>query len=204
MVDTTVKSFGAAFRELPAVTQFCDINLMKPKTHPNPRGHTNMDTQKQRKRIYVDQAVQGGIVARLVVLWLASTMVAAGVWFLLEFFANPTQGFAYYLAGAWQQILPLVLSFAVTLPIAVLLLVRFTHRFVGPLVRLRGMMHDVARGREVPTLAFRENDYWHELAADFNSINEKLAGAKRRVSELEAQLAAAEPSRTNPTLAASN
>jgi hypothetical protein len=148
-----------------------------------------MDPKKLRKRLYVDRHVQGGIVARLMFLWLASTALAVGVWFLMQFFANPTEGFAYYLANAWRQVFPLVLAFAVTLPIAVLHLLRFTHRFAGPVVRLRRMMHQLASGQQVSNLKFRDHDYWQDLADDFNQIATALTAARRRVAELEQQLA---------------
>lgn len=147
-----------------------------------------MAQPKKRKRIYVDQHVQGGIVVRLVLLWVASTAVAVGVWFVMQFFADPTQGFAFYLDGAGNTLLPLVLAFGVTLPIAVLQLLRFTHRFAGPVVRLRRMMKDLADGQDVPTLKFRPNDYWLDLADEYNRIASALKESRSRVAELEKQL----------------
>ena len=147
-----------------------------------------MAPQKKRKRIYVDRHVQGGIVVRLVLLWLASTALAVGVWFVMQFFSDPTLGLRHYLSGAGKTLLPLLLAFAVTLPIAVLKLLRFTHHFAGPVVRLRRMMTLLANGQEVPTLKFRDNDYWQDLAEEFNRIAENLNESRNRIAELEEQL----------------
>lgn len=145
-----------------------------------------MADQFKRKRIYVDRGVQGGIVARLVVLWVGSTAVATAVWVVMQFFADPTGGIDQYLENAGRHIAPLLLAFAVTLPIALLQLLRFTHRFAGPVVRLRRMMKELASGQEVPHLKFRDGDYWPELAEQFNVIAQQLTEARRRVAELEA------------------
>lgn len=159
-----------------------------------------MSNQFKRKRIYVDRGVQGGIVTRLVVLWVGSTAVAAGVWFVMQFFADPTGGIDRYLESANQNITPLALAFAVTLPIAVLQLLRFTHCFAGPVVRLRRMMTELASGQEVPHLKFRDGDYWPELAEQFNLIAQDLTKARKRVAELEAELAERNPRELTPTV----
>ncbi len=147
-----------------------------------------MGGMNQRKRIYVDRHVQGGIVVRLVLLWLASAGLAAGVFFFMQFCANPTEGLASYVLGAWRHLFPLVLAFVVTLPMAVLHLLRFTHRFAGPIVSLRRAMHDLASNRDVAELKFRDRDYWKDLADEFNRAAALMAETRARVAELEAEL----------------
>jgi nitrogen fixation/metabolism regulation signal transduction histidine kinase len=69
--------------------------------------------------------------------------------------------------------------------------VQFTNRFAGPVLRLRAAMRQVARGEAAPPLSFRDDDFWQELAADFNRIAARLsneskrpaAAAKREVEE---------------------
>lgn len=148
-----------------------------------------------RKRIYVDRHVQGGIVARLAALWIATMALAIGLGLLTQFFANPTEGLAPFLDDAWRNIVPLLLAFAVTLPIAVLHLLRFSHRFAGPIVRLRRGMQALANGLEAAPMQFREHDYWQDLAEEFNRIRSRLEKATQRVAELEAQVAESTPSK---------
>lgn len=157
------------------------------QAHP-PMAEREKSQHKKRQRIYVDQHVQGGIVVRLVALWVASTAVAVAVWFVMQFFADPTQGLAFYLAGAGKTLFPLLLAFGVTLPIAILQLLRFTHRFAGPVVRLRRMMHELANGDDVPTLKFRPNDYWQDLADEYNRAATALKESRARIAALEKQL----------------
>lgn len=144
-----------------------------------------MATVTKRKRIYVDRHVQGGIVLRLVALWVASIVLATVLWFVLQFFANPTEGFEFYLENTRMHVVPLVMAFAVTMPIAILQLLKFTHRFAGPVVRLRRMMRELADGEQVPTLKFREGDYWLDLADEFNRIATTITELRARVDQLE-------------------
>lgn len=145
--------------------------------------------KKLRKQIFVDPQVQGGIVARLMGLWIAASALAIVVALLLQFFANPTGGISKYLSEMGQHLLPLVMAFAVTLPIAVLHLLRFTHRFAGPVVRLRRSLSELAAGKNPPRLKFRDGDYWQEMAGHFNNVANTLAESQARVAELEAQIA---------------
>ena len=60
------------------------------------------------------------------------------------------------------------------LPILALDFLQFTNRFAGPVLRLRAAMRQVARGEAAPPLSFRDDDFWQELAADFNRIAGRL------------------------------
>ncbi|MGI9456341.1 MAG: hypothetical protein ACR2NU_07250, partial [Aeoliella sp.] len=71
------------------------------------------------------------------------------------------------------------------LPLAILHILRFTHRFAGPIVRLRRSMRELAAGEAPPRLKFRDLDYWQELADDYNSLADALTEARARIVELE-------------------
>jgi hypothetical protein len=45
-----------------------------------------------------------------------------------------------------------------------------SNRFVGPLVRLRRSMRKLARGEHVDPICFRDNDFWHDFANEFNAV----------------------------------
>lgn len=125
---------------------------------------------------------------QLVSLWLASIALALLLSLLLQYFANPIVDFADFLHRAGGYLLPFLLAFAATAPIAVHLILRFTHRFAGPIVRLRSEMAQLAAGGSPPPIRFREKDYWQDLAGNFNQIAGDLEKSRRRVNELESQL----------------
>jgi hypothetical protein len=63
----------------------------------------------------------------------------------------------------------------ILLPIVMLDVMRLSNRFVGPVVRLRNGLREVAEGRPAQPLNFRDDDFWRELATDFNRAAARLA-----------------------------
>ena len=81
---------------------------------------------------------------------------------------------------------PTVLAVLVLAPIFLRDLCKLTNRFAGPLVRLRRAMKDLADGREVAPIHFREGDFWQDLADDFNRAAERVQSVET-ASEHELQ-----------------
>ena len=69
---------------------------------------------------------------------------------------------------------PTLLAVLALAPILIRDLCRLTNRFAGPMVRLRRAMHDLAEGREVSPIHFRERDFWKDLVIDFNRVVERV------------------------------
>jgi hypothetical protein len=59
-------------------------------------------------------------------------------------------------------------------------MVQMSNRVAGPIVRLRGAMRQLAEGRPVAPLRFRENDFWREMADEFNAIAAQLQASRQR------------------------
>ena len=59
---------------------------------------------------------------------------------------------------------PVVIVSLLLLPLVIFDMIRFSNRFVGPLLRLRRSMRQLARGQRVEPLKFRSNDLWQDLA----------------------------------------
>ncbi len=145
-----------------------------------------------RQRKFVDFAVQGGIVARLVAYWFATVGISLSLAMVIGWFSNPLAPLAQQWARQMQLIWPLLLATFMVLPIAVLGLVRFTHRFAGPVLRLRRCLNDLADGRAVAPLKFRKGDFWPELADAFNRVVAMKESLQTRPRSLRAELADSE------------
>jgi hypothetical protein len=147
-----------------------------------------MKQNYKRHRILVDREVQGGIAWRLTLHWVATAIVALSLTVLLQFFADPSTTLIGHLTTRADRWAPVMIAFTLTLPIAVLNLVRFAHNFAGPVVRLRRMMRELAAGEDVGPLKFRDGDCWNGLADDFNALLETMnelraqAGAKSQAA----------------------
>ncbi len=136
----------------------------------------------RRQKIYVDWQVQGGIVFRLAIIWLLTTTIAVFLSALLQFSRNPAIGLEAYLADSSRYWIPTLMAFGAMLPMAGLSVVRFTHRFAGPIVRLRRVMRELADGQTLQPISFREKDYWHDLATEFNRVAEELTRLREEVA----------------------
>ena len=61
------------------------------------------------------------------------------------------------------------------LPVFVMDTIKLSHRFAGPIFSLRREMREVADGKPPQKLQFRQGDFWHDLADDYNAMIARLA-----------------------------
>ena len=54
-----------------------------------------------------------------------------------------------------------------------------TNRFAGPMFRLKRLMQQAAAGEHVEPITFRDDDYWHEFANDFNQLIVRMESLAR-------------------------
>lgn len=144
-----------------------------------------MEQNDRRQKGALRLPIQKVIAFRLVVHWFAAAIVAIVLTLILQFFTNPTLGAeerATLRALTWG---PMALAFLAAAPIAALDMARFSHSLAGPIVRLKRVVGELADGKRVPPVKFRKNDHWHDLAAEFNRLNDEVT----RLRAIEAQQA---------------
>jgi hypothetical protein len=59
---------------------------------------------------------------------------------------------------------------------------RFSNRFVGPMVRFRRALNQLAQGESPDLVTLRDNDYWSDVAADINEITARMAKSTRQTT----------------------
>ena len=147
--------------------------------------------KKKRSRVFVDKNVQGALARRVTLYWAiclwATFCVLAGFPIVVTFLAGieyaPSAG--ELLHTSWLRFWPMLVASAFVLPIIVWDVMRVSHRFAGPMIRLRHAMRDLAEGKEVPAVTFREGDYWTEFADHFNRVGERLGQIETADAEVE-------------------
>ena len=77
-----------------------------------------------------------------------------------------------------KEYYPPLLIFLLLLPVAAWDAVKVSHRVVGPLVRIRHGLQQLAAGQPVQPVRFREGDYLLELRDDFNAMLNALGGPR--------------------------
>jgi hypothetical protein len=127
-----------------------------------------------RKRRFVDRDVQGRLVLAALRYWTMSVLIVAGLSLVGWVFVYP--GIGAFLSGSspGANYLPMfatALGAAVLMvPVAVIDLIRLSHRFAGPMVRLRRSLAILSQGGDPGPLEFRNGDFWKELASEYNEV----------------------------------
>jgi hypothetical protein len=131
-----------------------------------------------RKKTFVDPKVQGALVRRLVLHWFAFIAVAALVAFCLQVLSNPFKPIRAHAQDVWLTHGPFLLVMAFMLPVFIVDTIKLSHRFAGPIYRLRQTIRSLAKGGAYTPMKFRDVDFWQGLAEDFNEMITRLTSGK--------------------------
>lgn len=144
----------------------------------------------QRKRLFVDPAVQGAFVLRAVLYWIMCLVTVLLMLLFTSMLAEPARLFYPNADSVWFRHAPAALTVLLLLPVIAYDTVRLSNRLVGPVLRLRRGMRELAEGRPVTPINFREGDFWRDFADEFNAVSARLEYTQRRLAELEARQSA--------------
>ena len=144
-----------------------------------------MSKNPNRKKSYVDPQVQGALVKRLTCHWIGFFAVAAVIAFSLQVLANPFRPMSQHLQQLWWTQGPFLLVMVFLLPVFIVDTIRLSNRFAGPIYRLRQTIRGLAEGEPVRPLRFRDFDFWHGLAEDFNHMVDRLSNSEAETEDEE-------------------
>ena len=136
----------------------------------------------RRRTHFVDKDVQGALAIRVIVYWAACLwgifcVLAGFPVFVTSWLAPPgVPSPGEIVADTWSDFWPAMLASLLMLPLLIKDVIRTSNRFVGPFFRLRGAMRKLAEGEPVADIRFRKNDFWYEVAEDFNKIAARVNG----------------------------
>ena len=115
------------------------------------------------------------LLLRATLYWAVCLLVQV---LMIAFFAVVTSApdtFYSNLDELWAHLRLSLVAAALVLPLLLIDIVKLSHRWVGPIFRLRTSLQALSRGEPVTPIRFREGDYWQELAGDFNVISAELS-----------------------------
>ena len=144
----------------------------------------------RRKTIFVDAEVQGGLLRRVGLYWAGFTGFAALLLMLVNLLSRPDLSATDHLLAVLSRHWPLLLVSLAVLPFALYDMLRFSHRFVGPLARVRRDLERFAAGDRIGQFCFRHNDFefWQDLAVQINVLLNRVEEAERRAKTAESLL----------------
>jgi hypothetical protein len=129
-----------------------------------------------RRYWFVDPRLQGALIRRLVLYW-AACLAATGLMLWCSLAGTRPEALSHgQLGQVWVHFGPVVIVSLFLLPVMIVDVIRFSNRFVGPLLRLRRSMRQLARGEHVEPIEFRQGDYWLDLAEEFNAVVARTQG----------------------------
>ncbi len=140
-----------------------------------------------RKQLFVDPKVQGALIGRVVLYWIVCLITVTLMLLCWRILTGPARPFYTHFDAMWFHYGPALVASLLLLPLVIMDIVRLSNRFAGPLLRLRRAMRALARGEHVEPIHFRQGDFWHEFAEEFNGI-------LKRVQTLQAQPPTEKPS----------
>jgi nitrogen fixation/metabolism regulation signal transduction histidine kinase len=120
--------------------------------------------------------VQGALVRRLVLHWSAFVAVASVVAFCLQVLSNPFRPLEQHFQELWWTHGPFLMVMFFMLPVFIVDTIKLSHRFAGPIYRLRNTVRSLAQGERFQPIKFREFDFWQGLAEDFNAMMARFSG----------------------------
>ncbi len=141
---------------------------------------------KLRRQHWVDSRVQGTLVRRILLHWCAFfviTLMCVSVLQLL--LGDPNKTIAERIMSPGSGLLLIGVVMLALFPAFALDTIRFSNRFVGPIARLRRYMRELADGENITTLAFRDNDFWSEVADEFNQVVELVQEQAAEIEQLK-------------------
>ncbi len=127
---------------------------------------------KHRKKIWIESEVQGKLVLKCCLYWFFCISIIMLFVAIATVFSGKLQSAGELSIGIWRQFSPAILASILLLPIVVVDVIRTSHRFAGPVYRLKSEMKKMADGEEVAPIRFRKGDHWHDLAEEFNRLVE--------------------------------
>jgi hypothetical protein len=131
-----------------------------------------------RKKTFVDPKVQGALVRRLVLHWAAFIAVSGLVAFCLQVLSNPFTSIREHAQNVWWTHGPFLLVMVFMLPVFIVDTIKLSHRFAGPIYRMRQTIRSLAKGGAYTPMKFRDFDFWQGLAEDFNQMIERLSSGR--------------------------
>lgn len=128
----------------------------------------------RRAQYFIDGELQGTLLRRVVAYWLLALASFALGQLVVKLLWGASLDRAFLL-DALQMFLPALVIALLPLPLILSDLLRVTHRFAGPMLRIRRGLSELAQGGDPPPIAARAGDAWPQCVEDFNEVARRLS-----------------------------
>ncbi len=143
----------------------------------------NAQYKNSRTRLFVDR-IQTALVYRVLFILIGSTLFVTLPLAFLRTIFSPEQVWFAHLADIWQTHWQVFAMMLLIVPFVVYDLLKFSHRFAGPMSRLRRELDNAVNSRETLPVRFRDHDYWGEIGDNCTRLIERNRVLEKRLAEL--------------------
>jgi len=144
---------------------------------------------RKRKQKYVDTNVQGALLRRILLHWVAFFFVTALTVILMKsLIGDLNLTFMENVKNSIGEFSLIGVILLCLFPVFMLDTVRFSNRFVGPIGRLRRHLQELGREKSTQKCTFRDNDFWSEMAEEFNKVVDLVEQQDAEIARLKGQL----------------
>jgi len=133
--------------------------------------------QVRRSIFFNDREVQGALMLRIMLYWFFCLLSISLMLICWNAYVGPSRRFIDLFSDLYYRYGPALSASLILLPVVMMDVLRMSNRFVGPVLRLRKGLRDVAEGRPAQPLNFRDDDFWRDMATDFNHAAAHVARA---------------------------
>ncbi len=130
-------------------------------------------SRNKRSKQFVESAVQGALVRRMVCHWILVLVVSTFLLIGLRVLADPFQPLGTHFTAFIREHLFFILLMACMTPIFLWDTIKLSNRFAGPVMRVHRAMRDLNEGKAVKEVKLRQGDFWQKLADEFNCLLNK-------------------------------
>jgi hypothetical protein len=134
-----------------------------------------------RRHLFVDSSVQGRLLLRIAFYWFMCLLTVTLMVLCWAVLTGPRAPAAVILRDTFKTCGPALVASLFLLPMVLVDCNRFSNRFVGPILRFRGALGQLVDGKNVAPIKFRQNDFWHDVADNFNRLLEQMPDRGDRV-----------------------
>lgn len=141
-----------------------------------------MARRNRRRKLFIEPKVQGPLMFRvaaywMAMLWAAAVMLIGAPYAVGVAMSQRPPEFLEIASRVSSQLWPAFFVGLMMLPIVLMDILRQSHRMVGPTLRIRRALQDLADGKTIDPIYFRKGDYWAESGEAINRIQENLLAA---------------------------
>jgi hypothetical protein len=145
-----------------------------------------MKKKHLRSRLFIDRPLQTAVLLRTGLYWAMVTMAQVLMTLFFGIVTSSQNDFpTLHPHVLWHLQITLLASVAL-LPIVLWDVLKLSHRWVGPIFRLRAALRTLSRGESIEEVRFRDRDFWQDLANDLNSLATEIERTRAARSETEA------------------